>query len=179
MTKNIPTKETPRLRLRAFRDTDAEALHQIVNEENVLRYFPNPGPRSLDWSHKLIAYQLNHWQDHGHGWWAVDYLATGELIGWNGLQYLPETEEVEIGYLLARPFWGQGLATEGARVGLQFGFEDLALAQIIAIVHPGNRASQRVIEKLGMAFVDPNHYFGIDVYRYTLERSTFFEGADK
>jgi len=77
-----------------------------------------------------------------------------------------------VAYLLSKAYWGQGLATEGARAGLQYGFEVLGLDQIVGLVHPENRASQRVLEKLGMSFVDRSHYFGLELLRYRLDRST-------
>jgi ribosomal-protein-alanine N-acetyltransferase len=77
---------------------------------------------------------------------------TEGLFGWNGLQYLPDTDEIEIGYILAKPFWNQGLTTEAAFEGLRFVFEELGLDEIVAIIHPENLASQRVAEKLGLHF---------------------------
>jgi RimJ/RimL family protein N-acetyltransferase len=124
---------------------------------------------------KLVASQLAHWAEHGYGWWAVEMRADGAFAGWNGLQYLPETGETEIGYLLGKPFWGRGLATEGALAGLGFGFEELGLGEIVAIVHPDNVASQRVIEKLGMSGGQRARYFGMDVYNYRLERRVYRE----
>jgi RimJ/RimL family protein N-acetyltransferase len=170
---NIPTLDTSRLMLRAFSEDDAEPLHRILGEEGVLRYFPSPDPPSLDRVRKFIARQLAHWEEHGFGWWAVVPHGQKELIGWNGLQFLPETGEVEVGYLLSKPFWGRGLAVEGARPSLQFGFETLGLERIIALVHPENRASIRVIEKLEMSLVDRAEYFGIQVLRYALDRPAF------
>lgn len=95
------------------------------------------------------------------------------MIGWNGLQYLPETDEVEIGFLLSKAYWGQGLAVEGAEVVLQYGFERLGLEEIVALVHPENEASQRVIEKLRMSFVEEAEYFGMKVYRYVKDALSY------
>ena len=81
-------------------------------------------------------------------------------MGWNGLQFLPETNETEVGYLLSRRFWGRGYTTEGARAALQFGFERFELEQIIGLVHPENIASQRVLEKAGLKFTNQAKYFG-------------------
>ena len=170
---DIPTIKTDRLVLRPFTEHDAEELHRILAQEGVLRYFPTTDPPPLDRVQKLIAAQLERWEEHGFGWWAVETHSHNRFIGWNGLQYLPETEEVEIGYLLDQPFWGQGLATEGARIGLSFGFDTIKLEEIIALVHPENAASQRVIVKLGMFFVAEAHYFGINVNKYRLEHGSF------
>ena len=90
------------------------------------------------------------------------------MIGWAGLQYLPELEVTEVGFLLDRSWWGKGYATEAARAALQFGFEDFKLKQIIALVHPENLASQRVIEKLGMMYESTIALWGIDLMRFGL-----------
>ncbi|MCF7826647.1 MAG: GNAT family N-acetyltransferase [Candidatus Marinimicrobia bacterium] len=111
---------------------------------------------------------MKHYQDHQFGWWAVEEIDVGKLIGWNGLQYLPETNEVEVAYLLSRKKWGQGLASEGAQASLQFGFEVLQLETIIGITHLENKASQKVLEKIGMHSRERNHYFGMDCYKYII-----------
>jgi RimJ/RimL family protein N-acetyltransferase len=170
---DIPTIKTDRLILRPFTENDAEELHCILAQEGVLRYFPTTDPPPLDRVQKLIAKQLEHWDKHGFGWWAVEPKSEGELIGWNGLQYLPETEEIEIGFLLSKPHWGQGFATEGAREGLKYGFETLGLETIVGIVHPENIASQGVLEKLGLTFNNEAEYFGMRVYRYVIDVAAF------
>jgi len=170
---NIPTIATRRLILRPFREQDAEALHHIFAEDGILRYFPNPYPPSLERVQNLIAFQLQHWDEHGFGWWAVEPRDSQALIGWSGLQYLPDTQEIEIGYLLSRPYWGKGLATEGAMAGLRFGFEDLKLEEIVGITHLENIASQRVLRKIGMSFTNEAEYFGMKVRRYSTDASSF------
>ena len=170
---DIPTVRTERLILRAFREQDAERLCRILAEEGVLRYFPTPDPPPLDRVQKFIAGQLKHWEEHGFGWWAVEPKSREELIGWNGLQYLQETEEVEIGFLLSKDEWGKGLATEGAKEGLSYGFEKLGLKRIVGIVHPENTASQGVLKKLGMTFVNETEYFGMQVYRYVIDAVSY------
>ena len=117
----------------------------------------------------MIDHQLKHWEEHRLGWWAVEPRLEARLIGWSGLQYLPETGEVEVAYLLSRTWWGRGLATEAATACLQYGFEEFGLDRIVGLTHPDNVASQRVLEKVGLAFVDRAHYFGIEVCRYAIE----------
>ena len=127
----------------------------------------------MDQVRRFIANQLKHWKEHGFGWWAVEPIGDRKLIGWNGLQYLPDTDEIEVGYLLSKSHWNQGLATEGALSSLGFAFGTLDLKQVVAIVHPENKASQRVIEKLGMNFTHQAEYFGMTVYRYEIDRKNF------
>ena len=176
---DIPTIKTDRLILRPFTERDAEELRRILAQEGVLRYFPTTDPPPLDRVQKLIASQLQHWDKRGFGWWAVEPKSKEELIGWNGLQYLPETEEVEIGFLLSKSTWGKGLATEGAREGLKYGFETLGLESIVGIVHPENIASQGVLEKLGLTLSNEAEYFGMRVYRYLINASSYAESTSK
>jgi len=171
-----PTITTERLILRPFVEADAGPLTRILNETDILRYFPNPDPPPLERVQRLVARQIAHWDEHGFGWWAVEPRQPHgglELIGWNGLQFLPETGEIEVGYLLSEAYWGKGFATEGGLASLQFGFGVLGLESIIAIVHPDNKASKRVIEKLGMSLIDRNNYFGMDCLRYILDRHDY------
>jgi ribosomal-protein-alanine N-acetyltransferase len=166
----IPTLFTPRLALRPYRLQDVDSLYAILHEPEILRYFPNPAPPAHERVERLISSFLDHWQQHRYGWWAVEPLQNPALAGWCGLTYLPETDEVEVAYLLGHAFWGKGLATEAAEACLKFGFEQVGLERIIAIVHPDNIASQRVVEKNGMTLLDHNQYFGMDCLRYELFR---------
>jgi ribosomal-protein-alanine N-acetyltransferase len=168
----IPTVTTDRLVLRAFTDEDMEPLHALLGVGDVMRYFPNTSPPSAEAVQRLVSGQLKHWETYGYGWWAVELPGQARLIGWNGLGFLPETGEVEVAYLLGKAFWGKGYATEGARASVRFGFQTIGLESIIAIVHPENSASQRVVEKLGMSFLDRNRYFGMDCYRRGRVRPT-------
>lgn len=163
---SIPTIKTARLTLRSFTLQDAEPLHHILSIPGVLEYFPNPDPPDLKHVQNLVQRRIDHWGDHDYGWWAVEPNGKGELIGWSGLQYLPETDEIEIGYLLSKPYWGKGLATESAIAGLDYGFNSLGIEKIIGIVHPENVASQKVLEKIGLRFQEQTDYFGMECYKY-------------
>jgi len=174
MKRDIPTITTSRLVLRPFTEEDVEPLYRVLGQKDILCYFPNPNPLSMERVERLIERQLQHWDEHGYGWWAIEARSKPELIGWGGLQYLPETDETEVAYLLSQAFHGNGLGTELAQASLKFGFDRFAdLENIIAIVHPENIASQRVALKAGLAFVERTNYFGMDCYRYIIERSDF------
>jgi len=170
---DVPALTTPRLILRALSESDAVSLHRVWNDTDVTRYFPNTTPPSQENVQQVILRQLQHWKEYGYGWWAVELRAGNEMAGWCGLQYLPETDEAEVAYLLGKAFWGKGLATEGARASLRYGFDVVGLKSIVAIADTKNRASQRVAEKLGMAFTYRAQYFGMDCYRYEIDRASF------
>lgn len=169
----IPAITTPRLILRAFTEEDVDPIHRILSGKDVLRYFPRTDPPSRGQVRRMILGQLKHWRERGFGLWAVERRSKRELIGRSGLQYLPQTEEVEVDYLLSRAFWGKGFATEAAQASLQYGFEELGLESVVGIVHPEHKASQRVLEKLGMRLAQRTQYFGMDCYQYVIERSSY------
>jgi ribosomal-protein-alanine N-acetyltransferase len=169
----IPTLHTPRLTLRPFRPADAAELERIQRLSGVLRYFPNPVAPPLEKVERFVAYQQAHWEKYAYGNWAVEPDESGRFAGWVGLQFLPETNETEVGYLLDPAVWGKGYATEAARASLQFGFERFAFPEIIALVHPDNTASLRVAAKCGLVALERKVYWGLELIRHTVTRETF------
>jgi len=172
MTK-VPNIKTPHLTLRPLQPADAATLHRIYQTEGVLRYFPNPNPPPLEIVQRFIAGQQDHWETFGYGNWGI-LPADGdadEIIGWAGLQFLPELNETEVGYLLDKPFWGKGYATEAARTSLEFGFDHFAFSRLIALVYPENIASRRVLEKCGLTYLETIHLWGVDLMRHQIERA--------
>ncbi len=144
--------ETTRLLLRHQVADDLDALWALYCDPEITKYIPD-APRS-----RKEAREELEWHMHGHprypelGLWATVHKATGKFIGRRGL--LPWTidgrREVEVAYTIAREYWGQGLATEAARGILDHGFRKLNLSRLICLINPGNIASQRVAEKIGM-----------------------------
>lgn len=100
--------------------------------------------------------------------WAVIERTTQQLLGHGGLQHFKQPGAVELGYYLGEPAWGRGVATELGRAALDFGFARLHLPEIVAVVRPENRASQRVLTKLGFAYGHTAHYYGFDVQCFRL-----------
>jgi RimJ/RimL family protein N-acetyltransferase len=162
--------KTFRLILQPLQLADAVVLHRIYQSEGVLRYFPNPTPPTLEKVQRFITGQQAHWEKHGYGNWGILPQGEKEIIGWAGLQFLPELNETEVGYLLDCPFWGKGYATEAALASMTFGFEHFNLDHIIALVHPDNLASRRVIEKCGMYYMETLLLWGIELMRHTKEK---------
>ena len=163
-----PILKRENFNMRSFVAEDDKPLHAILNDLEVIRYFPFKQPPTLEQTQRFVQRQIQHWVDHGYGWWALEDAATGRFIGWSGLQYLPELKQTEIGYLLDRDFWGKGIATESARAGLDFGFKDTDLTTIIALVHPGNKASIHVLEKLKMHFLEQINLWEMDLLKYSI-----------
>lgn len=162
----IPIVETPRLILRSWSPSDADRLYSILQEKDIFKYFPRAWAPERPWVDKYIHHHLCHWEEHGYGHWAVVNRESGEVIGWNGLEYLPETSETEVAYLLGRESWGRGFATEAAAAAVDFGTDTCRLKPIIGLVHPGNIASIRVLEKIGLVLSNRATYWGMEFLRY-------------
>lgn len=158
---------TPRLTLRRFEPADALALSAIWSDPEVYRYLPFDEPRGLEQCQRSIELMGEHWTKHGYGVWAVRDRA-GIFLGYCGLRHLEEISQTEVLYGYGRANWGQGFATEAAQAGVRFGFEKAGLNQIIALAHPENLASRRVMEKLGMVYSGRIHIFGLDAVKYAL-----------
>jgi RimJ/RimL family protein N-acetyltransferase len=146
--------ETARLTLRRWQTRDQDALARMYADPQVMRYIGNGQVRSRTETRAAIERMEQHWTEHGFGLWAAVLKDSGELIGRIGLAtptFLPEVlPATEVGFLVGRPHWGRGLATEGARASLAYAFDRLGLDRVIGIYFPENVSSGRVMEKLGM-----------------------------
>lgn len=151
--------------------SDAAALSGLWSDPEVYRYLPFDEPRGLPQVLESIRAIDAHWKARGYGVWGVVDLASGQLVGYGGLRFLEELGAVEVLYGFARAAWGRGFATELAGVGLEFGFERVKLERIIALAHPDNVASRRVMEKLGMKLTGQIEAFGLSVVRYEISRA--------
>jgi [ribosomal protein S5]-alanine N-acetyltransferase len=164
--------ETARLILRKLTPDDAEPLFRIYHEPDVLIYFSQGPPESVEIARANIVRHLEHYDVHGFGLWATVLRESGELIGRCGLlnQTLDDQPEVEIGYLLSPRFWGRGLASEAARAIRDFGFEKLGRTRLISIINVRNEASKRVARAVGMTAEKTTTFHNIDVEVFAIER---------
>ncbi|MGH7061707.1 MAG: GNAT family N-acetyltransferase [Stellaceae bacterium] len=137
---------TARLLLRPWRDEDMAEAAELSADPAVMEFLiPCPG-----WGER----QRDHWRQHGFGQWVVELPGEASFIGAVGLSRIGYQAHfapaVEIAWRLARAYWGKGYASEAARAALDFGFGELALAEIVAITNPANLRSRRVMERLAM-----------------------------
>ena len=145
---------TERLILRRPTDADLDELAAMNADPEVMRYIGRGVTRTREETAAGLARVHAEWEAQGRGMFALELCASGRFVGWVALTepaFLPEIlPAVEIGWRLAREHWGQGYATEAPRQALRFGFDDCGLDRVVSIRHVDNRASQRVMEKLGL-----------------------------
>jgi len=162
---------TDRLVLRRFNLGDLDAYAGIMGDYEVGRWFPNGVGYTREQAKKSLDIILDHWAKHGFGIWAVTDKHTGVLLGRCGLNFIAETLEVEVDFVIARNYWRHGYATEAAHAALAYGFNILKLNRIIALAKPDNIASRRVIEKIGMRYIKNAEYWGITCAYYEIAKS--------
>lgn len=143
---------TPRLILRQWTPQDLPEFAALNADTEVMRYFPSVLDRQA--SDALAAKAEALIAERGWGFWVAQDRATGHLAGMIGL-HTPAAELsfspcVEVGWRLARPYWGKGLATEGAKAALDFAWNELQLDEVVAFTAVPNKPSQAVMQRLGM-----------------------------
>jgi RimJ/RimL family protein N-acetyltransferase len=165
----IPSLTTERLLLRPFRDEDLDEYAAICADPEVMLYLGgNPLSRADAW--RQMALFLGHWHLRGYGFWAVEERRSGAMIGRIGCWRPEGWPGLEVGWTLGREWWGKGYATEGARAVLDFAFTNLGREHVISLIHPDNRASIRVAERLGEGIEGETEIFGTRVLIYGVHR---------
>jgi RimJ/RimL family protein N-acetyltransferase len=142
----IPEIETERLRLRGWREDDAASLTPLYLDDSA-RFLGGGGGFPRAW--RVIATQIGHWTLRGHGMWALEARATSTLAGFCGLWRPGDWPELELGWALLPAERGRGLASEAARAARRHAYQRMGASTLVSYIHPENRASIRVAERLG------------------------------
>lgn len=160
---------TERLMHREFNVDDAQSFFKLASDPVINRYTGETPLESLE-AARLAIENYPDFKTIGFGRWACVLKATETVIGFCGLKYLQELDEVDVGYRLMPDYWGQGLATEACQATIKFGFEVIGLEKIIGLVEPENHASIRVLEKCGLKGVENITFGGTPALKYTICR---------
>ena len=147
--------KTDRLLLRQWRESDVLPWAAMNADPTVREFFPEV--LNYEQSAASAAGFQAELAERGWGWWAVEVAATGEFVGFAGLDPVDEEMSfrgVEVGWRFARSAWGHGYATEAGHACLDYGFDVLRLPEILAITAAGNERSRAVMHRLGMTY-DP------------------------
>jgi ribosomal-protein-alanine N-acetyltransferase len=138
-----------------------------------MRYISGGKARTLEETEVGLGRTIEGWQSRGFGFWAVTPKGCDKVIGYCGFMFLEGTPEIELAYGLAKSHWDSGFTTEAARACLHYGFEEMKLERIVAVVHPGNTASQRVLEKLCMRYTKNVYHYGADLMYYEISSAEY------
>jgi [ribosomal protein S5]-alanine N-acetyltransferase len=169
--------ETKRLIIRDWLpEADVEYVFAIYNDPNVTRFIGG-GLTDISQAESYLErfVELNAKRIDGSGFWAIIEKDTQELVGAVLLKRLPDkasnlTNDYEVGWHLRKLSWGKGYATEAGKGAIEYGFKKLQLPVIYAVANPENRASIRVMQRLGMIYMGrTNKYYGAEVELYKIE----------
>jgi RimJ/RimL family protein N-acetyltransferase len=166
---------TERLIMRGWRESDV-APWAAMNADPEVRQYRGP----LLTFEQASAWVLNFQDDldqYGFGFWAVEVRASGEFIGFTGLDTVDDEMPftgIELGWRLARPAWGHGYATEAALAALQYGFDIMGLPEIVAVAMARNLRSQAVMRRIGMTTDPAEDFDDPDVDEGSLRRHVVY-----
>jgi [ribosomal protein S5]-alanine N-acetyltransferase len=162
--------ETPRLVLRELEESDIDFVAEMLGDAEVMRFWPRPYTReeAVQWIERFQErYEL-----HGHGYWLAMEKETGQPVGQAGVlhQDVEGAIEIGLGWIMHRPYWRRGFATEAAMACREYAFEVEKREHVIALIRPENTPSRGVAAKLGMAQEKSVSYSGFEHLVYVSHR---------
>lgn len=149
--------ETERLIMRCMQPEDAEHMFDLNSDPDVIRYTGDKPFNNVEEALNLIL-NYDQYSKYRMGRLNMFLKSTGEYIGWCGLKYHQDSGETDIGYRLKKSCWGYGYATESGKASLAYGFSDLGLPSIVGHALKENTASIRVLEKLGLKYMQDTEF---------------------
>lgn len=155
------TFNTDRLKFRKEEVTDVHSIYEMLCDPEVGKYRGGVTKKSIEEIREIIKENSNKFsvktddiaKGNGHCTFGVFDKVTDEFIGSCGLKFCKPMNEVELWYLLRRPFWGKGYGYESANAVLRFGFEKIGFPAIYGAVDPENTASEIILKKIGMNYI--------------------------
>ena len=175
-----PTLYTSRLQLREWSIEDADAAYQMYGDREVMRFLgngqivPDVAAQRIWLAERIERYRGAAFD--GLGVWAVVERDTEQVVGTILLKPLPPTDlQIEVGWHLVRRVWGKGYASEAARVVMRYGFVDLRLDYILAVIKPENVRSAAVARRIGMRWLErtDRYYDGEELDVFVTERKSY------
>jgi len=161
--------ETTRTRLRPFQPADVEAAFGWFSDPEVMRFIPYGPDAAREASSARIARYLEHEVKYGFSKWIILDRESGVPIGDSGFFHLPDLKRVELGYRLAKPWWGRGLATEVASRWIEVARPWYGFECVYAFANPENAPSIQVMKKAGFHYSHREELYGMDAPLYSLE----------
>lgn len=155
--------ETERFLLRDVELTDVEGIFQLDSDPEVHQFLGKKPIKTLDEALEVVKYIRGQYEKNKIGRWAIIDKENNDFIGWTGLKYEENVKEFgyyDLGYRLRKEYWGQGIASETALLCLNYGFEQLKLGKIVGAADVDNLASNKILSKVGLKFIETFEYDG-------------------
>lgn len=151
--KGTPQLETDRLILRKLTQEDDQGVFEYASDDQVTQYLTWDTHKTIEDSRGFIQFTLGRYERDETGDWGIVWRESGKLIGTAGFAWCDlKNRRAEIGYVIAKPFWGRGIMPEAVGRILRFGFEAMELNRIESCHFLPNEKSGRVMQKAGMSF---------------------------
>lgn len=145
--------ETDRLILQEFSTNDADFVLQLLNEPAFHQYIGDKGVRTVD---DAISYLYNgpigSYKKYGYGLWLAKIKKNNTSAGMCGLKNRDVLEIPDLGYAFLKRYWSKGYATEAALGVINYAKVHLQLPRLVAITHPENKGSEKVLQKIGFQY---------------------------
>lgn len=162
---------TERLYLREHTINDAPSLLDLNSDPEVTRYTGDGPLKDLEEAKRILNDIILPQYPNRMGRWAVHLKADDTFIGWCGLKYIAELDEIDLGYRYFKKYWGQGYATEAAKATMDYGINVLQLERIVGRAAVDNHNSIRVLQKAGMQFTGSGIEHGDAIVKYHWTRT--------
>lgn len=173
--------ETKRLILRDLLETDMDGIFELDSNPIVHKYLGNNPIKTKEKASKIIQFVQQQYKERGIGRFAAIEKSSGDFIGWSGLKLNSDKKEAlngqkdfyDIGYRFIPRYWGNGYATESALAVMYFGFKKLNLETICGAAEMDNIASNKVLQKIGLKFINEFTYEDVKCNWYELKKEDY------
>ena len=167
------TLTTDRLRLEPFAPNHAQALNAINNEPEVMEFLTFGDPETMEKTNQAVARVREAWRSVGYSWWAIIDRLTETVVGAACAQNVARVPgaEIEIGWRLSTSATGKGYATEAGKAAASYAFDVIGVDHVIAVAHPKNTASHKVMQRVGMTYRGIETHYDEDCATYVLRKS--------
>ncbi|MBT8245247.1 MAG: GNAT family N-acetyltransferase [Winogradskyella sp.] len=171
--------ETPNLILRHLKPRDLKGMFELDSNPLVHKYLGNKPNTRIEQSKKDIAFNVQQHKERGIARWATVEKSSGNFIGWSGLRlnndltFNNKTNFYDVGYRFIPRYWGKGYATESSLAAIDYFFNTMEKELLCGIAETGNGASNRVLQKIGLIFINDFTIDGTDAKWYELNRENY------
>jgi [ribosomal protein S5]-alanine N-acetyltransferase len=170
--------ETERLVLREILSTDVDGMFEMDSDPDVHLYVGNEPLQTKEQAAAAIEFIRQQYIDNGIGRWAVIDKKTNIFLGWAGLKLITapinnHNNFLDLGYRFIKKYWGQGYASEAATASIAYAFNKMQVNEVYAHAHSENGASNKVLIRSGLTFIQSFVHQTITCNWYEIDRQTF------